>query len=88
MLKLPRLTKRSKASLANLELEEAGPPVCDVWTVENVRNKELPTSTTITGNYINLETKTTTVAWADTGDTLTLTNFHRRRHFKGESSRD
>ena len=89
-MKLPRFTKRTKTSLANLEPEETVPPVCDVWTVDNERNNELPTttSTTTSINYLNLETKTTTVAWADTaGDNMMLKTFQRRRHFKGESSR-
>ena len=88
MLKLPRFTKRTKATpratLANLEPEEVGPPpVCDVWTVENnVRNNQLTTA-----NYLNQETinPTPTLAWTDNAsDNTMLTNFQRRRHFKGE----
>ena len=76
------MTKRTKPTRANLQSIGDKPP-CEIWTVETGQiDSEL-----ITTSYINMETKIPpkTLAWlADNEvDDMTLTNFDRRRRFRG-----
>ena len=83
IFKLPRMTKRAKSNIEKAPYE--------VWTVEAGRNNmnDLIDSELNTTSYINMETKipAKTLAWlADNEvDNMTLTNFDRRRRFRGES---